>query len=76
MDKYYNGMFNRSKATKIKVLNKFNTSNVTGAPRMFENATNLVGGAGTTYNSSKIDKTYAHIDGSTSNPGYFTLKNK
>ena len=50
MDKYYNGMFNRSKATKIKVLNKFNTSNVTGAPRMFENATNLVGGTGTTYN--------------------------
>ena len=36
--------------------------------------TNLVGGAGTTYNSSKIDKTYARIDGGTSNPGYFTLK--
>ena len=60
----------------IYVSNKFNTSNVTGAPRMFENATNLVGGAGTTYNSSKVDKTYAHIDGGTSNPGYFTLKNK
>ena len=60
----------------IYASNKFNTSNVTGAPQMFKNSTNLVGGAGTTYNSSKIDKTYAHIDGGTSNPGYFTLKNK
>ena len=42
---------------------------------MFNFATNLVGGAGTVYDSSKTDKTYAHIDGGTSNPGYFTLKN-
>ncbi|UKI57687.1 MAG: hypothetical protein L6V81_10345 [Clostridium sp.] len=39
---------------------------------MFNNSINLVGGAGTKYNSSYIDKTYARIDGGTSNPGYFT----
>ncbi|MCI7559653.1 MAG: hypothetical protein MSS76_06005 [Clostridium sp.] len=35
-------------------------------------STLLVGGLGTTYNSSYVDKTYARIDGGTSNPGYFT----
>ncbi|MBR7013039.1 MAG: dockerin type I repeat-containing protein, partial [Muribaculaceae bacterium] len=31
---------------------------------------------GTTWNESNpTDKTYAHIDGGTSNPGYFTDKN-
>ena len=39
---------------------------------MFANCTNLKGGNGTTYNSSKTDKTYARIDGGTSSPGYFT----
>ena len=42
---------------------------------MFFNCTSLVGGQGTTYNSSNpTDKTYAHIDGGTSNPGYFSEK--
>ena len=53
----------------------FNTNAVTSSKDMFYNATNLVGGAGTTYNSSYVDKTYARIDGGTSSPGYFTLKN-
>ena len=35
-------------------------------------STLLVGGLGTTYNSSYVDKTYARIDGGTSRPGYFT----
>ena len=39
---------------------------------MFKNCNSLVGGSGTTYNSTHIDYTYAHIDGGTSNPGYFT----
>ena len=34
-----------------------------------------MGGQGTTYNASHVDKTYAHIDGGPSNPGYFTDKN-
>ena len=53
----------------------FNTNAVTSSSDMFYNTTNLVGGSGTTYNSSYIDKTYARIDGGTSLPGYFTLKN-
>ena len=39
---------------------------------MFTNCTSLVGGAGTEYNPSYIDATYAHIDGGESNPGYLT----
>ena len=56
----------------IYVSNKFNTDKVTSSTNMFSGCTNLVGGAGTKYNSSHIDKTYARIDGGTSNPGYFT----
>ena len=52
----------------------FNTNAVTSSIDMFYNTTNLIGGTGTTYNSSYIDKTYARIDGGTSNPGYFTVK--
>ena len=66
-------MFNR--ATNLKTIyssDKFNTDNVTTSTNMFLSSTNLVGGSGTKYNSSHIDKTYARIDGGTSNPGYFT----
>ena len=51
---------------------KFVTTAVTNSTDMFLSSTNLVGGSGTKYNSSHIDKTYARIDGGTSNPGYFT----
>ena len=67
------GMFNNStKLTTIYASNKFKIDSVTGSTDMFKDSTNLVGGAGTTYNSSYVDKTYARIDGGTSNPGYFT----
>ena len=56
----------------IYVNNKFNTDKVTYSTNMFSGCTNLVGGAGTKYNSSYVDKTYARIDGGTSSPGYFT----
>ena len=62
-------------ATNLKTIyvsNKFNTGNVTNSSGMFTGSTNLVGGKGTKYNSSYVDKTYARIDGGTSNPGYFT----
>ena len=49
-------------------------SNHTTSTFLFNNCTNLVGGAGTTYNSSHVDSDYAHIDGGPSNPGYFTRK--
>ena len=69
-------MFSYSSNLKhIYVSDKFVTTNVTDDYYMFENSPNLVGGAGTKYNSSFVDKTYARIDGGTSSPGYFTLKN-
>ena len=42
---------------------------------MFTDCESLVGGAGTVYDAVHSDYTYAHIDGGTSNPGYFTVKN-
>ena len=66
-------MFNN--ATNLKTIyasEKFNTDNVTNSSYMFQYASKLVGGAGTTYDSKHVDKTYAHIDGGEANPGYFT----
>lgn len=54
--------------------NKFNTNAVTSSTDMFSSCSSLVGGAGTKYDSTNVDKTYARIDGGTSNPGYFTAK--
>ena len=56
----------------IYVGNGWSTANVTSSANMFYNCTNLVGGQGTTYDANHIDKAYAHIDGGTSNPGYFS----
>ena len=80
--------FNTSKVTKmirmfygnrnlrtIYVGNGWSTAAATGSEQMFYNCSNLVGGQGTTYDANHIDKTYAHIDGGPSNPGYFTAKN-
>ena len=80
--------FNTSKVTKmirmfygnrnlrtIYVGNGWSTEAVTSSTNMFIFCTNLVGGQGTTYDVNYIDKTYAHIDGGPSNPGYFTDKN-
>jgi surface protein len=59
----------------IYVGDGWTTAAVTSSNYMFENCTSLVGGKGTAWNSSNpMDKTYAHIDGGTSNPGYFTEK--
>ena len=61
------------KLKTIYTSNKFDTSKVSKSGYMFYNCTSLVGGNGTTYNSSYTDKTYARID-SSSTPGYFTSK--
>jgi surface protein len=67
------GMFYEcSNLQTIYVGNGWSTSAVTNSSDMFLKCTSLVGGKGTTYNASHIDKAYAHIDGGTSNPGYFT----
>ena len=66
-------MFNNANNLKtIYVSSKFNIDTVTSSTNMFYGCTSLVGGSGTKYNSNYIDKTYARIDGETSNPGYFT----
>ena len=59
----------------IYVGDGWDTAAVTISQDMFKNCTSLVGGKGTTYDANHIDKAYAHIDGGTSNPGYFTAKN-
>jgi surface protein len=78
--------FNTSRVTEIRYMfrgsnnlrtiyvgNSWSTATVTYSTDMFYNCTSLVGGQGTTWNSSNpTDKTYAHIDGGPSNPGYFT----
>ena len=66
---------NCSKLTTIYAGDGWNTDAVTNSSGMFGNCTSLVGGMGTTYKlSNPMDKTYAHIDGGESNPGYFTDK--
>ena len=59
----------------IYVSNGWSTAVVTESDNMFENCTRLVGGQGTTWNESNpTDKTYAHIDGGPSNPGYLSFR--
>ena len=58
----------------IYVGNDWSTAAVALSDNMFDGCTSLVGGKGTTYNANHVDKTYAHIDGGTSNPGYFSEK--
>ena len=55
----------------IYASNNFDTSSVTSSGSMFSSATKLVGGNGTVYSSSHVDKEYARID-TASTPGYFT----
>ena len=76
---YMGYMFYRcSKLETIYASDKFKTASVTMAiansHEMFYGCTLLVGGAGTKYNGNYTDKTYAHIDGGASAPGYFTAK--
>ena len=68
-----NAMFADSGNLKtIYVSDKFNLNNLGDGGGMFTGCTNLVGGAGTAYDENHIDGEYAHIDGGTDNPGYFT----
>ena len=66
--------YNSTNLKTIYVSDKFKTDRVTSSTNMFSGCTSLVGGAGTKYDSTKTDKTYARIDGETSSPGYFTAK--
>ena len=71
-----NNMFAYSTVLKtVYVSDKFVTDSLTKYTDMFKSSTKLVGGAGTVYDADHIDKEYARVDGGTSLPGYFTLKN-
>lgn len=52
----------------------WSTASIQYGVSMFYRSKNLVGGAGTHYDAGYTDHTYAHIDGGTANPGYFTAK--
>ena len=62
------------KLTTIYAGQYWSTAKVTNGNNMFQGCDNLIGGAGTKYNSNRCDYTYAHTDGGTAKPGYFTYK--
>ena len=53
--------------------NNWSVAAVDESSYMFDGCENLVGGNGTTYDSSNIYASYAHID-EADNPGYLTYK--
>ena len=58
--------------TTIVISELWDTNKVTTSNKMFSNCVALKGEKNTAYSSSHLDKTYAHIDGGVSNPGYLT----
>ena len=60
--------------TTIYVSDGWSTAAVETADHILYGCTNLVGGQGTVYDAYHFDITYAHIDGGSANPGYFTEK--
>ena len=67
------GMFSScASLTTIYVGSGWTTGAVSDGASMFYNNYRLEGGAGTTFDPTHTDQTYAHIDGGSSNPGYFT----
>ena len=66
-------MFNYcDKLKTIYVSRRWTTDAVNYSPGMFGVCNSLVGGKGTTYDASHVDKTYACIDLGPSRPGYLT----
>lgn len=57
----------------VYVDSNWTTANATSSADMFTGCTLIVGGNGTTYRGSYVDKTYARID-TVDTPGYFTAK--
>ena len=60
--------------TTIYAGDDWSTEKVNSESSMFDHCTSLVGGAGTEYDASHTDYTYARIDGGAEAPGYFTYK--
>ena len=66
---------NCPKLKTIYVSESWNQATISSSVNTFKNSIALVGGAGTTYDPSHIDKEYARIDDpDNGKPGYFTLK--
>ena len=63
---------NNTSLTKINADEGFVVTQVTQSNNMFAGDTNLVGGQGTAFDSSVVNKTYAKVDGGASDKGYFT----
>ena len=65
-----------NKLKTIYTTENFVTNKITDSYAMFNQCYLITGGSGTTFNSNKIDKEYARIDGGTtsSTPGYLTYK--
>lgn len=74
VENMYGMFFTCSNLKTIYIGNQWNTNKVTQSNIMFSNDTSLVGGKGTTYTNSKIDKEYARNDEGKSKPGYMTNK--
>lgn len=76
-DVYYL-FYNCRELVTVFASNGFDVTHIAGYDKyasLFYNTLKLVGGAGTTWNSSNASNTaYAKIDGGTADPGYFTLK--
>ena len=68
-----NGMFNDCSTLRtVYVGEDWSVDNVTSSTNMFNGCTSLVGCKGTIYDAAYTDKTYARIDGGSSEPGYLT----
>lgn len=66
--------YNSTNLKTIYATDKFIVNKVNNNSLMFYDCKKLKCGSCTTYNSSKVDKTYARLNGGTSLPGYFTSK--
>ena len=69
MGKFFSGCTN---LTTIYVGDGWSIEKVKYSADMFKDCTKLIGGAGTVFDNSVTDATYARVDGGTSAPGYFT----
>lgn len=50
----------------------FVTAMASSSSNMFYGCTSIIGGLGTTFDSGKTNRDYAHLDGGDTNPGYFS----
>ena len=75
LENTYQMFYNCTNLETIYATGDWNTEKNTNSSYMFNVCNKLVGSAGTDFESSNIsDKSYAHLDGGPSNPGYFSQR--